>query len=250
MLLSACDYPEQGFYELVALDDYLSPVASWPLMVEELTDDTHMTYGFNVLLPVDGELLELPLADSSDLSRRAWTLMLSHSDLGQGDLDLELSHREQRLSFTGAYRLPPPVEPPGRPAMASTDPPAPLVDTRPGYPVGGYVLPADTGRSANLIINGALPPLPETLAAAVSFELRTITRGQFEAVLGGEIDGAIRRLSDIRAPLEVSDEPPPETESQPDVPAEEPVDESEAAPEPEEKPKGPPLGGRDGTRPR
>lgn len=260
MLLSACDYPEQGCFELVALDAYSAPLASWPLLVEELTDDTHMTYGFTVLLPVDGELLELPLQNSADMTRRAWTLTLSHADLGLGDLDLELSHSEDRLSFTGAYRVPPPVELPERPAMATTDPPAPLVDTRPGYPFGGYVLPADTGGGARLIINGELPPLPAALSGVAGFELRTLTREQFEGVLGCDIDDALRRLSDIREPLTISDEPPPAPAEQlgaTDAPPEEDAEgdgedgeDDDDARDAKEKRDSPPLGGRGGQRPR
>ncbi len=259
MVLASCDYPEQGCFELVALDAYSAPVASWPLLVEELTDDTHMTYGFTVLIPVDGDLLELPLQNSEDMTRRAWTLTLSHADLQLGDLDLELSHSEDRLSFTGAYRVPPPVELPERPAMATTDPPAPPVDTRPGYGFGGYVLPADTG-GARLIINGQLPPLPDALTGVAGFELRSLTREQFEAVLGCAVDDALRVLSSPREPLEVSSEPPPAPAEQlvaTDTPPEEEAqgdgeggeddaDQGEA----EQPPRGPPLGGRGGQRPR
>ena len=256
LLAGSCDYPEQGFYELSAVDGYGLPIASWPLMVEELTDDTHMTYGFNLLLPVEGELLELPLTNSADMTRRSWTLSLSHADLGAGDLDLELVHAAERLSFTGAYRVPPPVELPERPAMATVDPPETVLDTRPGYAFGGY-LPAVESGSNEIIINGDLPPLPEDLAGAVGFELRSITQEQFEQALGVGVDDALRRLAEVRAPLTASDEPPEESAP---APAElEPIDgeedEDAAADMDDEKQAKPvedqpPLGGRDGKRPR
>jgi hypothetical protein len=159
-LAVSCDYPEQGFYELSAVDGYGLPVASWPLMVEELTDDTHMTVAFNLLLPVAGELLELPLANGEDLTRRYWTLTLCHSDLGVGDLDLELTHADERLSFKGAYRLPAPAgSAPEQPAMATADPPEEERDERPGYGFGGY-LPEAASTDNEIIVNGQLPPLP------------------------------------------------------------------------------------------
>jgi len=265
MLLAAgsCDYPEQGFYELSAVDGYGLPVASWPLMIEELTDDTHMTVGFNLLLPVEGELLELPLVNGEDLTRRYWTLTLCHSDLGAGDLDLELTHADERLSFTGAYRLPPPSS--GEyvpPAMATTDPPEEDTDERPGYGFGGY-LPEEDPSDTEIIINGVLPPLPEELATAVGFELRPITREQFEQALGTSVDEALRRLASWREPLTVSEAPSiDETESQSaesdqanDESVEEDVvaggdgDDDEAAQSGGESGQ-PPLGGRGGQRPR
>lgn len=255
-LLASCDYPEQGYYELSAIDGYGLPIAGWPLMIEELTDDTHMTYGFNLLLPVKGELLELPLTNSADMTRRSWTLLLSHADLGAGDLDLELVHAAERLSFTGAYRLPPPVELPERPAMASTDPPDVVLDTRPGYAFGGFLPAAESG-SNEIIVNGELPPLPQELEGAVGFELRSITQEQFEQALEGSVDDAVRRLASVRAPLTVSDEPPKQAEPEPEVVE---TDESEAdegstgADESQEPPASgedqPPLGGRGGKRPR
>jgi len=261
LLLSTCDYPEQGFYELSAVDGYGLPVASWPLMVEELTDDTHMTVAFNLLLPVDGELLELPLVNGEDLTRRYWTLTLRQGDLGAGDLDLELTHADERLSFTGAYRVPPPTgSEPEHPPMATTAPPKVDKDERPGYGFGGY-LPEAGSNDNEIIINGSLPPLPEELAMAVGFELRPITQEQFEQALGTGVDQALRRLATWREPLTVSDTTlADETESQLNN-SDQPEDSSEGDEAPAEgdgvdeqssgdKPGPPPLGGRGGQRPR
>lgn len=260
LLLSTCDYPEQGFYELSAVDGYGLPVASWPLMVEELTDDTHMTVAFNLLLPVEGELLELPLVNGEDLTRRYWTLTLCHADLGAGDLDLELTHADERLSFTGAYRVPPLAgAEPEHPAMATTDLPEEDRDERPGYGFGGY-LPEAASNDTEIIVNGVLPPLPDELAGAVGFELRPITREQFEQALGTSVDGALRRLASWRESLTVSDAPANEIESQledlaeadgemEEGAAQEGAGEQEAAEEDDdearnEKQDQPPLGGR------
>lgn len=258
LLAASCDYPEQGFYELSAVDGYGLPIASWALMVEELTDDTHMTVGFNLLLPVEGELLELPLTNSADMTRRSWTLILCHEDLGAGDLDLELTHAAERLSFTGAYRLPPPIELPERPAMATTDPPEVVLDTRPGFAFGGFLPAAESG-STEIIVNGELPPLPAELNGAVGFELRPLTQEQFEQALGTSVDEALRRLASWREPLAVSETPPDEIESQPQDPqvADPPADDGESAADEgasREAPGGaageqPPLGGRGGKRP-
>ena len=47
-LLGGCDYPEAGFYEITAVDKG-KPIGSFPFLIEELTDDTDLTIGFNVL---------------------------------------------------------------------------------------------------------------------------------------------------------------------------------------------------------
>jgi len=254
MLSGSCDYPEQGYYELTALDGFGLPVVSWPLMVEELVDDTDMTYAFNVLLPIEGELLELPLANVEMEQARAWELRLSQADYGRGDLDLTLKHAAERLGFIGAYRTPPPEpEVPERPAMATTRPEdnEEATDDRPGYPFAGFIKPDQATGVAALTFNGELPPLPADLTNAVTFELRPITQEQFEQALGGPADDALRRLATPREPLSVSEEAPPAEESAAPEPAEDEAGEEQTAPDRPEKPeKQPPLGGRGGSRPR
>ncbi|MBN2081605.1 hypothetical protein JW859_05275 [bacterium] len=254
MLSGSCDYPEQGCYELAALDGFGLPVASWPLMVEELVDDTDMTYAFNVLLPVEGELLELPLTNVEMEQARAWELRLSQADYGLGDLDLTLKHAAERLGFIGAYRTPPPADDtPERPAMATTRPEdnEEATDDRPGYPFAGFIQSDQATGVAALTFNGELPPLSADLAGAVTFELRPITPEQFEQALGGSVDDALRRLATPRETLSVSDEPPPAEELAAPEPAEDDTGDEQTAPDRPEKPeKQPPLGGRGGSRPR
>lgn len=247
-MLLGCDYPEQGFYTLIALDGYEMPVASWPLMVEELADDTSMTYGFNALFPVDGELVEVPLSEASDTTRRGWLLILTNGVTGAGELDLTLSHSADLLSFGGAYQPPAAEDGSGE------------ADVAPVYPLGGLIRPAENPGVSRLVINGNLAPLAGGLAGARRFELRPLTREQFEAALGCSVEDAPRRSNTGRDALEVNAEVPDKVDPAEETAGEnDPADDAgakdEAGNEPDspahsEKPSRPPLGGRRGNRPR
>lgn len=163
-LAPGCDYPEQGYYQLTGLDARLNIAWRMPFMVEELVDDTHMTYGFNVLLPADGALVEVPLENGEELTRRYWLLALADADTLAGDLQLELAHSAERLSFTGGYRA---------------------VGTGPADALAGFAAPEEVAGRTRLIPNGEWPPLHETLAQVAYLELRTITRTEFINAAGG-----------------------------------------------------------------
>ncbi len=159
-LLAACDYPEQGYFELVALDASLTVVGRVPLAVEELVDDTEMTYGFNVLLVGDGELIEVPLVNGEDKSRRYWSVSVGQGATGLGDLVFELEHRAERLSLKGGYRS---------------------AAGEPAYEFAAYAAPEEITGRTRLVPNGYWPPLAAELrdAGAVYLELRTIPRQEF-----------------------------------------------------------------------
>ena len=133
-LAASCDYPEQGYYELVALDATLTVVGRVPLQVEELVDDTEMTYGFNVLLPRDGELIEVPLVNGEDKSRRYWSVAAGQGDTGLGDIVFELEHRAERLSLKGGYRS---------------------AEGEPAYEFAAFAAPEEVTGRTRLIPNGA-----------------------------------------------------------------------------------------------
>src|SRR5438105_4453710 len=46
VLAASCDYPEQGFFLLTALDANGQPVSKHLFEIHELTDDTDLTTGF------------------------------------------------------------------------------------------------------------------------------------------------------------------------------------------------------------
>jgi hypothetical protein len=210
LMLTSCDYPEQGFFQLVAFDGYGEPALTLPFAVEELVDDTGMTTGFRLLLPIEGELLELPLDDASDMERRAWSLWLTDCDYGLGDLDLTLSHAADRLGFTGAYR-PPAVDTPEQMIPAP-----PAVQT-----FGGYVVSRLDGAESGLVFGGKPP---EILHApdAVSWRIERLTRETFEELLGGSTEHAVRRLSTPRDTLQlIQQQDQDETQSQPEPTTEE-----------------------------
>ncbi|MDQ3023150.1 MAG: hypothetical protein M3R04_02000, partial [bacterium] len=103
-ILAGCDYPEAGFYEITVADKG-KQIAGFPFMIEELTDDTDLTIGFNLLLPRGGELVLVPLKNSMDLSRRGWDIRIGSGDSGgYGDLQLALMHSNDQLSFSGVQR--------------------------------------------------------------------------------------------------------------------------------------------------
>ena len=235
-LAAGCDYPEQGCYSLIAFDGYGMPVTSRPFLVDELVDDTGMTYAFTLAWPVDGELAVIDLADASDETRRAWLATLTGEVTAAGELDLLLSHSAELLSFGGAYQ---PV----------------AGEEAPVYPLAGFVRSDDTGRSGRVHFNGGLPPLPLELAECRSFELRRISEEEFEEALGCAIGDAVRREAAPRDGLEVNAEVTGEptvapADEEPEPAEEETAEEDQEPVKPREKQKTPPLGGRSGTRPR
>jgi len=227
-LLSSCDYPEQGAYALIARNAMDEEAWREPFLVEELTDDSHMTVGFTLLLPRDGALVELPLTNVPDYTRRAWLLALADADSAAGDLRLELAHEAERLSFTGAYRLP---------------------EAETGYPLAGFLVPGGNPDVGRMVLNGDPPPLAE----AAMFEIAAISMEQFEQALGLAVNQAERIAAQPLAEFAVKAAPPPETLEDDVVeeePAAEPEEEEEEQPKRPPKGESPPLGGRTGKRPR
>jgi hypothetical protein len=231
LLAGSCAYPEAGCYELVALDAYGLSLVSRPFMVEELTDDSQMTVGFVLLLPDPerGVLVEAPLSNSADLTRRAWSLALAEADTGAGELCLELMHAADRLTYSGAYRS-------AAEAVA--------------YPVAGFTAEGGTGA---LIFNGVLPPLPAEFDGAASFALRPVSQEELEEYLGKPVGDSLRVNAESLEPFAPSTPEELASASVPKAAEEEPADaEEEAAAEEErpkkdrkKKPKAPPnLGGR------
>jgi hypothetical protein len=187
-LLAGCDYPEAGFFE-IAVADQGKQIGSFTFMVEELTDDTDLTIGFNVLLPRNGELVLVPMKNSEDLSRRGWDMRIANSDSGAGDLQLELTHANEKLSFTGTRRDPGA----GQSAMfRGTD----LND------FSGSVESSDDDGPAKLVFDGLLPAsLLNGKASTGRWEIRRISQAQFEKALGRKIADASRRDAPYLAPL-------------------------------------------------
>jgi hypothetical protein len=216
LILGSCDYPEQGFYALVGMDGEGERVAYLPFMVDELTDDSHMTIGFTVYLPRFGELVEIPLQNGADLSRRYWQFAIADDDSQAGNLDLELEHSEERLNLSGLYQAAP------RAAVQQ---------------LAGFMLPIAGGNS-QLVFTSEKPEVPQALADVLYFEIHPVERGEFEEFLGTTVEKARRvaaaELPDLaKAPHAAAQ---PEEEEQP------------APPKPprrkDDPPKPPPLGGR------
>lgn len=164
--VSSCVYPEQGFYALVGVNGVGERVAYLPFMVDELTDDTHMTIGFTVLLPHYGQLVEIPLQNGEDLSRRYWLLNIANADCNAGNLQLELDHADERLSLDGLYQ-----------ATAGGD----------VQHVSGYMVPL-TGGVSQLVYTTEKPQLPELIKDVLYFEVKPIERADFEDFLGSTVD--------------------------------------------------------------
>jgi hypothetical protein len=181
-LLPGCDYPEAGFYEITAVDKG-KPIGSFPFLIEELTDDTDLTIGFNVLLPRSGELVIVSLVNGKDYRKRSWEVRLGQGDSGYGDIQLELVHANDILSFNGARR----------------DPEAGQSEMFRGKDImefAGKVIPdaEDTQRPAEISFNGVLPAsLLGGRANEAKWTLRRISQAQFEKALGRKTAEAPRR---------------------------------------------------------
>ncbi len=182
-LLCGCDYPEQGFYELVGVNAQGDAVIAHPFMVEEIVDDTELTIGFRVLLPgpEKGTLAEAELSNSTDLSRRGWHLSLADSDTRAGDLDIDLDHidldtGDGRLEFSGLYRA-------GTKATPAN--------------IGGFAAPSSADGISRLISKLDLPKMPKGYPRVDRFELRPISQELFEQRIGAKLSAA-RRLSALK----------------------------------------------------
>ncbi|MCH7472447.1 hypothetical protein IIA79_05790 [bacterium] len=191
LLLAACDYPEMGYYRLVGYNAEGDAVASHPFMVEEITDDTFMTVGFTVLLPHERGLIEVPLENVHDFTRRAWRFTLADTDSNAGDLDIEIVHSGERLSFIGAYR----------PNPSSVI-----------YSLGGFIEPgadensSDAQDTGHIVFNGDMPPLQEDYQQIARFEVQRISGEEFETILGALVSEAPRVSATKLAPLKPDDD--------------------------------------------
>jgi len=206
---TACVYPEQGFYALIGVNGDGERQAYLPFMVDELTDDTHMTVGFTVLLPKFGELVEIPLQNGEDFSRRYWQLSIADDDSTAGNLSLELEHADERLSIDGLYQ--------GKPGDAVQH-------------VAGFMLPVSSGTS-QLVYTSERPQLPDLLVEVLYFEVMPIEQSEFEDYLGTTVKKAKRvpaaKVPDLaRAGLDAaanaSEQQEPEPEPEPKKPTKQP----------------------------
>ncbi|MCC7479491.1 hypothetical protein IT575_13685 [bacterium] len=183
MLLGGCDYPEQGFYELVGVNDRGDAVIAHPFMVEEIVDDTELTIGFRVLLPGSerGSLAEAELTNSTDLSRRGWHLALANGDTRAGDIDIDIDHidldtGDGRLEFSGLYR--------------SSEKNAPVS-------IGGFAAPSSAEGISRVIARLDLPKMPKGYPRVDRYELRPISQASFEQRIGAALKDA-RRMSALK----------------------------------------------------
>ncbi len=213
--LAACDYPEQGFFALVGTDSVGERVAYLPFMVDELTDDSHMTIGFTVYLPKYGELVEIPLQNGEDLSRRYWLLEIADADSQAGNLSLELEHAEERLMLGGQYQ-------------AATGEPV--------QRVAGFMVPM-AGDVSQLVFSSEKPDVPPVLSDVLFFEIHPVSRAEFEEYLGTTVEKA-RRV----APSELPDL----SQAPQAAPVDQQAPEEQKPPRKKEEPSKPPpiLGGR------
>jgi hypothetical protein len=104
-LLTSCDYPEEGYYSLTGYDTAGNAVVHHAFYIQELVDETELTYGYALHLydPARKTVLDVPIDNVPDLSRRGWLVSVSDKDYGHGDLALDLTHVDQ-LNFVGAWR--------------------------------------------------------------------------------------------------------------------------------------------------
>jgi hypothetical protein len=243
-LASACDYPETGFYALAGLDEEAQQVVAFPFMVEEITDDTQMTIGYRLLLPGkgpahSGELIEVPVTNGKDLTRRTWEAVIAAADSGLGDLKAGLEHEEERLTFTGTCR---------------TDPDGVA------YRLRAVLFPGPLPKSSRVEFTTTVPALPDGTFPA-QWVITSETQRDFEKVLGVPVAKAKRIKATAPEPsFSEASESPQDAPAHPaaGAPSEAGSQDSgkqdnagAGAKKKKEKPKAPPnLGGRTGTRPR
>jgi hypothetical protein len=202
-LLAGCDYPEAGFYEIAVVDKGKT-IGSFPFMIEELTDDTDLTIGFNIMLPRRGELVIVKMENGRDFSKRSWDVRMGQGDSGYGDLQLELVHASDTLSFNGARR----------------DPSAGQSEMFRGQDImefaGKVVTAADNDQPAAITFDGMLPgSLLQGRANEAKWSFRRISQAAFEKALGAKVTEAPRReapyLASFRAEQKVKPKPKPTT---------------------------------------
>jgi hypothetical protein len=195
-LLGGCDYPEAGFYEISAVDG-AKTIASFPFMIEELTDDTDLTVGFNILLPRSGELVIVGMKNGEDYSKRSWEIRMGQGDSGYGDIQMELVHSNDVLSFNGARR----------------DPAAGQSEKFRGKDVmefAGRVIPDedDSEKPAAIAFDSVLPgTLLAGKANEAKWTLRSISQTQFEKALGAKVADAPRREAPFVASFRIEQAP-------------------------------------------
>ncbi len=168
-IISGCDYPQAGYYALVGLNHTGEQATFHPFLVEEITDDSDMTTGFVLFLPKDQTLVEVPIINDQDTSKRSWNFGIATVDTQAGSLDFSFAHFNSKLHFLGEYQ-----------ALTTLEP----------WPVSGIV--NSDKRSSWLEFSGGLPYLHESLADVFSLELVQISQNEFETALGCPAGDAMR----------------------------------------------------------
>lgn len=163
LMLSSCEYPEQGFYEIVGLDEDGRITARQPFIIEEYVDDSEMTQGFGLLLPhIDGEhLVSIPLEATEGFESRGWTIRTNARQTGHGDLFLEMTHIGERLKFSGSL----------------------LVAGQDAAQAFNGTVRSEDGITSIIFIGGT-PALPEAFAGTTDWQLRRIDAEGFEELSG------------------------------------------------------------------
>ncbi len=171
--LCSCEYPEQGYYELVGLDADGRLVARQLFIVEEYVDDSEMTTGFGLQLPhMDGvHLVSIPLEATDGFESRGWTLRTNARQTGNGNLLLELTHIGERLKLQGSLHV---------------------ADRESAENFHASVRSAE-GITSILFVGGA-PSLPEAFRGSVDWQLRRLGQESFEALSGLTADSPVMPL--------------------------------------------------------
>jgi hypothetical protein len=241
LLCAGCDYPQAGYYALIGHGADGKAVLRLPFGVEELVDDTEMTTGYMLLLPAPPEngspcVIEAPVENGTDFTRRSWLCALAQVDTRLCDLHLELIHADEQLTFSGAYRA------------ASFDPVSRIA----------AALAPGSAAGANRIEFRTNQPQFDNVEEIASWELVPLELKSFEQAIGGKLAQAKRLKATMpdqafldaallaeQVPLEdhtvTGSAKPGTSPAQPKKPAK---------PKPADKKKVPPtLGGRGSQRP-
>ena len=165
--LSSCDYPEQGYYELVGLDEEGRLQGSQLFIVEEYVDDTEMTTGFGLLLPsLDGEsLVSIPMTATEGFESRGWQVSTNARQTGQADLELLITHIGERIKLSGSLQ------------GAGQDQPDEFHATL-----------RDAESGTNIMFVGEQPRLPADFGKATQLQLRLHSAESFTAACGLTLD--------------------------------------------------------------
>jgi hypothetical protein len=174
-LLAGCDYPQAGFFSLVGKDAAGKTVLRLPFAVEEEVDDTEMTTGYKLLLPAppqDGTpcVVEVQVQNGTDFTRRSWNCAIAAADTRAGDVHIDLTHADERMSFIGAYR---------RDAFS------PVVQ------LAAELFTSASGESNRLTFSTELPKVPGA-EAVVQWDLVSIEKNAFEQAIGAPLAKAKR----------------------------------------------------------